>query len=281
MTKYPKISIVIAVFNGVRFLEEAIVSIISQNYENTEIIIIDGGSNDGTVDVIKKYTKHIAYWESKPDKGQSYALNNGFKKATGEVLCWLNCDERYLPGALEKVANAFRNTPELDLFWGNKIRVDLETEKKYYGDYVGMHPKYWCFYLGEDLPSDTSFWSRKIHEKTGKIDEINFPKLSMDRDWFIRMSFHVKKWKFTKDYISIFLDWSGRMSIVHSFHYKPNISLKFARNRVMKEYNLGKLRVKLICILTTLYFNYLKGAFFSSLFNRNELTRLKHNIKAI
>ncbi len=108
---YPKISIITPSFNQGTYIEQTILSIIGQGYPNLEYIIIDGGSTDNTVDIIKKYEQHISYWESKPDKGQSDALNKGLSKCTGEIFNWLNSDDYLEPGALNLVAKAFRLHP--------------------------------------------------------------------------------------------------------------------------------------------------------------------------
>jgi len=101
----PKITIVTPSFNQGNFIDENIQSVLTQNYPNFEHIIIDGGSIDGTVDILKKYS-HLK-WVSEPDRGQASALNKGFRMATGDVIGWLNSDDSYLPGTFEVVARAF------------------------------------------------------------------------------------------------------------------------------------------------------------------------------
>ena len=101
----PKITIVTPSFNQGKFIDENIQSVLTQNYPNFEHIIIDGGSIDGTVDILKKYS-HLK-WVSEPDRGQASALNKGFRMATGDVIGWLNSDDSYLPGTFEVVARAF------------------------------------------------------------------------------------------------------------------------------------------------------------------------------
>ncbi len=108
--KFPKISIVTPSFNQGKYIEQTILSILDQNYPNLEYIIIDGGSTDNTIAVIKKYANRITYWVSEKDKGQSDALNKGLAKCTGDIFNWINSDDYLEPGALLKIADAFAQT---------------------------------------------------------------------------------------------------------------------------------------------------------------------------
>lgn len=126
---YPKISIVTPSYNQGKFIEQTILSVINQNYPNLEYIIIDGGSTDETVDIIKKYEQHITYWVSEKDNGQSHAINKGIEKCTGEIFNWLNSDDWYEPDALFNVANEFMNDTTLEFVSGfeNHVYENGET----------------------------------------------------------------------------------------------------------------------------------------------------------
>ena len=104
MKKHPLVTIVTPSYNQAQYLEETIQSVLGQTYKNIEYILVDGASQDNTMEIIKKYEPWLTYWTSKKDKGQSDALNKGFKRATGEILAWLNSDDYYEPHALARVA---------------------------------------------------------------------------------------------------------------------------------------------------------------------------------
>ena len=103
----PKVSIITVVFNGAQYIEQTIKSVINQDYNNIEYIIIDGGSTDGTQEIIKKYEKDIAFWISEKDTGIYSAMNKGWRKSTGDIIAMLNADDYYLEGAISKVVTSF------------------------------------------------------------------------------------------------------------------------------------------------------------------------------
>lgn len=104
-----RISIVMPSFNQAAYLEEAIQSVLGQEYANTELIVIDGGSSDGSVDILHRYSKHITHWESAPDNGQSDALNKGLSRITGDIVGWLNSDDTYTAGTFQAAARVFQD----------------------------------------------------------------------------------------------------------------------------------------------------------------------------
>ena len=119
MDTLPKISIVTPSFNQGKYIEQTILSVLEQNYPNLEYIIIDGGSTDETVEIIKKYEQHLAYWISEPDNGQTDAINKGFAKCTGEIFNWINSDDYYEPGTFAKLALHF-NDPSVQVVCGKE-----------------------------------------------------------------------------------------------------------------------------------------------------------------
>src|SRR6185436_19040912 len=119
VTDYPKISVVVPSFNQGRYIEQTLCSIIYQSYPNLELIVIDGGSTDDSVEIIQDYQRAISYWVSEPDGGQTQGLIKGFHHATGDILCWLNADDMHEPHTLEEIANFFTATPEARFVYGN------------------------------------------------------------------------------------------------------------------------------------------------------------------
>lgn len=126
-----KISIVTVSYNQGNFIEETIQSVLDQNYDNLEYIIIDGGSTDNSVEIIKKYESQLAYWVSEKDKGAGDALNKGFAKATGDYIYYLNSDDLLLPGVLQYFAELQKNNPSHDVYYSHGYMLMNETGKKY------------------------------------------------------------------------------------------------------------------------------------------------------
>jgi len=181
----PKISIITPSYNQGAYLEDTIQSIIGQNYPNVEHILIDGGSTDESLEVIKKYEGHFAYWQSQKDDGQSDAINQGFRRATGDIVAWLNSDDQYLPSTLHHVAQAFMRGGALDhkIYFGNCIKLNTDTHQAKSKDVVHWHQTR-NIELTDYIIQPSSFWTRKVWEQVGELDEtLDF---GMDWDWFIR-----------------------------------------------------------------------------------------------
>ncbi len=178
---FSKISVITPSYNQGRFIEQTILSVIGQQYPNIEYIIIDGGSTDETLDIIRKYENHITYWISEADQGQSHAINKGFAQATGDILCWLNSDDYYLPGTLLEVNQVLSNRrPEL--LFGNSIHLN-EATHFVHGSYFDPL-KNWDINHGDYIVQPGSFWTRQAFEQTGKLrEDLHF---GFDWEWFAR-----------------------------------------------------------------------------------------------
>jgi glycosyltransferase involved in cell wall biosynthesis len=126
---WPTITVITPLYNQADMLEDCIVSVLNQEYPRLEYGIVDGGSTDGSIDVVRRYANKLAFWMSEPDHGQADALNKGFRRATGELVCWLNADDFFYPGALEAAAEAYIADPDASFYFGNGFRVDRSGSK--------------------------------------------------------------------------------------------------------------------------------------------------------
>jgi glycosyltransferase involved in cell wall biosynthesis len=193
MAQQTQLSVIIPSFNQAQYLEQTLLSIIDQNIGNIEIIVIDGGSTDNSVDIIKKYEKHLAYWVSEPDRGQSHAINKGFAKASGNIIAWLNSDDLYLPHTLQTVLNVFESQPEVDLLYGDVINFD---EKGNESNYKVVEFEPYDFLSRISVHQPAVFWRKKILNEIGMLDEsLHYV---MDYDYWVRVFFNYKTLKINK-----------------------------------------------------------------------------------
>lgn len=183
-----RISIVTPSYNQGDYLEETLDSVLSQGIPGLEYIVMDGGSTDQSVSIIRKYEKYLAYWQSQPDGGQTQALLEGFRRATGDVLAWINSDDRYMPGTLAKVQRAFSEDPGLELLYGDysllypggrtvpkpKISFDFD---------ISLH----AFLM---IPQPSSFWTRRLYEAVGGLNTRY--QYAFDYDLFLRFGKHLE-----------------------------------------------------------------------------------------
>jgi glycosyltransferase involved in cell wall biosynthesis len=167
---YPRLTVVTPSFNQVHYLERTILSVLNQHYPNLEYFIIDGGSTDGSVDLIKKYAPYLAGWVSERDQGQTDAINKGFRRATGDFVAWQNSDDVFAPGALEQVAEAWRKHPQTGVFFGDMYMID---EADVITEQFRMLPfSIEChIYEGMQVYNQAMFVRRDLLQEHGYLDE--------------------------------------------------------------------------------------------------------------
>lgn len=183
--KYTKVSIITASLNQGQFIERTVLSVLEQDYPNIEYIVMDGGSTDNTVEILMKKYEDRLIWRSEPDKGQSDAINKGLRMSTGDIVAYLNSDDTYKAGAVSRVAEVFRQNPNIDLVYGDCDIID-ENEQKI-GVFQGVPTsfrKMLC--TGRAcIPQQTAFWRKSVIENISYFDE-SF-HFAMDTDFFIRI----------------------------------------------------------------------------------------------
>lgn len=187
-TNLPLVSIVTPTLNQGMFLEEAICSVLRQDYPHIEYIVIDGGSTDRSLEILQRYTPRLAYWESTPDHGQAHAINKGLQRARGEILGWLNADDLLLPETVRNCVHFFLEHEEVDVVYGHIERINesgqLVPTPKLPKDQVAFNAK---LVLGECVVNQPgAFWRRSIMEKAGLLDESL--RFVMDYEYWIRLA---------------------------------------------------------------------------------------------
>ncbi len=188
---FPRISIVTPSYNQGEYLEKTIRSVIDQNFANLEFIVMDGGSNDNSLEIIKRYENQIDYWVSEPDKGQADAIYRGFERATGDVIGWLNSDDLFMPGALKKVGAFFMENREVDCVSGGCLDIDEEGriiqergKPKYNLGIKQDFNKLLFWEMGFYQPA--SFWRREAFFRVGGFD-VNL-RFCFDYDMYLRLA---------------------------------------------------------------------------------------------
>ena len=228
----PIVTVVTPSYNQGEFIESTILSVLEQDYPNIEYIIMDGKSTDGTLDILKKYDDRIK-WFSEKDRGQSHALNKGFKIARGSVIGWLNSDDRYLPGAIANAVETFQKYPQCGLVYGN-CRI-IDENESICGSLVVNDYSMKGFVSSDSINicQPAAFFKKEVLEKVGYINEdLHY---IMDFDLWIRFSLvteFVKSNDFLADFRvhgssktihSPFRGWPERPEVVESFFKQKDV----------------------------------------------------------
>lgn len=204
----PLISIVTPSYNQAQFLEDTLDSVLGQNFSPLEYIVMDGGSRDGSPDLIRRRQEQLAYWQSQKDGGQGNAINAGFSRATGDLLGWLNSDDIYLPGTLAHVA-ALLDPARPQILCGNCVTMDPEGHRASYSG-VPEKLRQHDLTLWDYVIQPSTFWTRAAWQKVGPLDEtLHF---AFDWDWFIRAKKAGVEFLGTERPLSIYRIHSGHKS---------------------------------------------------------------------
>ncbi len=179
----PRLSIITPSFNQAQFLEGTLRSVLNQGYPNLEYLVIDGGSTDGSVEIIQRYADRLAYWVSEKDNGQSDAINKGLARATGEIVAWINSDDTYLPGAFRAQVGYLCAHPEVDVVYGDCVYTDADGQplQNAYG-----RPFSLTELLRFTIPyQPTLFMRRTVIERAGLLDPAYH--YAMDSEYWLRL----------------------------------------------------------------------------------------------
>jgi len=179
-------------------------SVLLQGYPNLEYLVIDGGSSDDTVEILRGYAPWLAHWVSEPDEGQAAALARGFSLATGDILAWINSDDIFMPHALYRVAEAFCRS-RADVVFGNILLIDESGRhigERRVAPWIPLIGAPGLMYGGFGIYQPATFWTRKIYERSGGIDA-SF-RFCMDTDLFVRFAMHGARFKFVRTFLAAF-----------------------------------------------------------------------------
>lgn len=211
MESLPKISIVTPNFNGATYLEETILSVLNQNYPNLDYIIIDGGSTDGSIEIIKKYEKDLAYWISEPDNGLYFGLQKGLEESTGEIMGWINSDDILHKRSLFAIADIFL-LKEIQWIQGYPNVINEQSQIVYH-----RPPRYskYAFYVkdyhdGNFIQQESTFWRRELWNKCGACISTEY-MFAGDFDLWIKFFNHAKLYT-TRTFLGSFRIRKGQLS---------------------------------------------------------------------
>jgi len=251
---YPKISVITPNFNQCAFIERTITSVLDQNYPNLEYIIIDGRSTDTSVEIIKKFDDELFYWESEKDEGMYHAINKGFARSTGAIMCWINSDDVLWEGALHFVARVFTENKQVQWLQGFPSVIDendnviLQRDpvaSKYYF-YLRKHEKEFSF-----VQQESTFWTRELWNKSGGALNVNY-ELAADFDLWLRFFGHEELYC-TQRQLAAFRKREGQKS--SDMHLYLSESKASVRNAVKRLNFLDKLKLRIARLTGSSFLN--------------------------
>jgi glycosyltransferase involved in cell wall biosynthesis len=185
----PRLSVVVCSYNQRLFIRDTLESLFNQQNvapRELEVIVIDGGSTDGSAEIVAEYAKELAYFVSEPDQGQTHALNKGFAKATGDILGWLCSDDLLEPNAVRSVVDYFAENPQVDFVYGDCKVIDQKGEFLTIKKEIPFSWFIWAYGDHNYIPQSSAFWRRSLHQQVNGLDETF--DLGMDADLFARFS---------------------------------------------------------------------------------------------
>jgi glycosyltransferase involved in cell wall biosynthesis len=182
ISSLPRISIVTPSFNQGHFIRWCVRSVLLQEYPNLEYLVLDGGSTDGTQEVVAPYRNRLAYWCSAPDAGQADAVAQGFERSSGEVMAYLNSDDMLAPGALQFVGRYFAEHPQVDAIYSHRCIVDENNRVRSY--WVLPEHRNYLMRRWDMIPQETCFWRRRLFEQCGNVNRSL--QFALDYDLFLR-----------------------------------------------------------------------------------------------
>lgn len=231
MDKLPLVTVVTPSYNQGQFLERTILSVLSQDYPNLEYIVMDGGSSDNSVEIIRKYQDRISYWISEKDRGQSDAINKGWKMAKGIYCSYLNSDDELAPNAISKIVKVFQENPDAGIVYGDYTFIDEHNVVMEFGK--GRQADFKTLLINGQMPyiaQPSSFYVTAMIKKVGYIDE-QF-HLSMDYDLLLRLA-NISKLIYIPEVISLFrLHASAKSSTFMKKHWHESLRVKTKYNKV-------------------------------------------------
>lgn len=183
--EFPKVTVVTPSYQQAAYLERTIRSVLDQDYPNLEYIVIDGGSTDGSREVIERYADRLAYWVSVPDAGQTHAINKGFNRGTGEVFAWLNSDDTYEPGGIRRAVEALRAAPDCSFVYGDCSFIDADD--RVIGRFNAKQTDLNALRRGSvHIPQQAFFFRAELWERVGPLDQDIW--FAMDYDLWLRLA---------------------------------------------------------------------------------------------